>query len=164
MTRTPFLSISLAGCLLAAHAQAANLPMKVALEAAQAAVESCKASGYNITVTILDADMTTRIVLRGDASRDGTVQVSYRKAYTVLKSGMTSGEFGKTVKDVAPVPAGSLPGPVNGDPNLITWAGGLPIKVDGEVVGAMSASGAPGGEKDEACVRAGFAKIPGAAK
>jgi uncharacterized protein GlcG (DUF336 family) len=39
---------------------------------------------------------------------------------------------------------------VNGDDNLITFAGG-------EVVGALSVSGAPGGDKDEACADAGLA-------
>lgn len=38
-------------------------------------------------------------------------------------------------------------------------AGGLPIKVAGKIVGAMSASGAPGGDKDEACVKAGVTKL-----
>jgi uncharacterized protein GlcG (DUF336 family) len=44
---------------------------------------------------------------------------------------------------------------------MIVVAGGLPIKVNGKVVGAVSASGAPGGEKDAACVQAGLAAIAG---
>jgi uncharacterized protein GlcG (DUF336 family) len=40
--------------------------------------------------------------------------------------------------------------------NVIANQGGaLPIKVGDEVIGAAGASGAPGGEKDEACVKAG---------
>ena len=52
-----------------------------------------------------------------------------------------------------------MPPGVNGDDNLITFAGGKQIIVDGQVVGAVSVSGAPGGEKDEACVDAGLAKL-----
>jgi uncharacterized protein GlcG (DUF336 family) len=35
----------------------------------------------------------------------------------------------------------------------------LPIKVGEDVIGAAGASGAPGGEKDEACVKAGIDKV-----
>ncbi|MEI9965807.1 MAG: heme-binding protein [Caulobacteraceae bacterium] len=47
------------------------------------------------------------------------------------------------------------------DQTLITWAGGLPLSVDGQVIGAVGVSGAPGGEKDEACATAGLAKVAG---
>jgi|SRR5580658_6385499 uncharacterized protein GlcG (DUF336 family) len=147
---------------LGANAQASDLPVALAVEAAQAAVEACKANGYNVTVTILDADLSIRLVLRGDGARNGTVQIAYRKAYTVIKTGMSSGDFGKTITTPPATSSGGspdVPGPVNGDANLITWAGGLAIKAGGTVIGAISASGAPGGDKDEACVRAGLAKI-----
>jgi uncharacterized protein GlcG (DUF336 family) len=42
-----------------------------------------------------------------------------------------------------------------------TARGALPIKVGEEVIGAAAVSGAPGGEKDEACVKAGIDKIAG---
>jgi uncharacterized protein GlcG (DUF336 family) len=152
----------MAGLLLlnaATVASAAELSTGLALEAAQEAVESCKKAGYEVTATVVDVAAVTKVVLRADGARDGTVQVAYRKAYTVIKSGMTSGEFGKSVAPQPSPPPGSPPGPVNGDPNLITWAGGLPIKVGSTTIGALAVSGAPGGEKDEACVQAGLAKI-----
>jgi uncharacterized protein GlcG (DUF336 family) len=152
----------------------AALPLASLLTAAQTALDTCKTNGYAVTVTVFDADLSTRLVLRADGAPDRTVEVARRKAYTVVKTGMSSGEFGKTVpKPANPAPNTNpspstgpppLPGPVNGDPNLITWAGGLPIRVHGVLMGAMSASGAPGGEKDEACVTAGLARIPGAAQ
>jgi uncharacterized protein GlcG (DUF336 family) len=171
-------AITLAAACLAAIAFTARADEKVTappfsqlLAAAQVAIDTCKAKGYPVTVTVVDADLSTRLVLRSDGAPSQTVDVSRRKAYTVVKTGMSSGEFGKTAPKPAPAapnPGAStsasppLPGAVEGDPNLITWAGGLPIRVHGALVGAMSASGAPGGEKDEACVIAGLAKIPGA--
>jgi uncharacterized protein GlcG (DUF336 family) len=144
---------------------ATPVPLAQLLAAAQVAVDTCKAHGYAVTVTVVDADLSTRLVLRGEGAPSETVDFSRRKAYTVVKTGMSSGQFGKTVPKatLAAPNSGALPGAVNGDPNLITWAGGLPIRVRGALVGAMSASGAPGGEKDEACVIAGLAKIAGAA-
>lgn len=38
-------------------------------------------------------------------------------------------------------------------------AGGVPIKVGNDVIGPIGVSGAPGGDKDEACAVAGLAKI-----
>jgi len=156
-------------CLAArADAPAASVPLGLALDAAQAAVAACKAKGYNVTVTVMDLDFSTRLVLRGDGAPDRTVEIGRRKAYTVVKTGMSSGEFGKTVppppRPATPPAPGTpppMPGPVNGDPNLITWAGGLPFVSGGKTIGAISASGAPGGEKDEACVNEGLAKVAG---
>jgi len=158
--------------LLSAHAFAADappapavktLPLASAIEVAQTAMASCKASGYNVTVMVMDPDYATRLVLRSDAAGARTVEIARRKAYTVLKMGMSSGDFGKTVpKPEGPQPARApgapIPG-VNGDDNLITFAGGKQILADGQVVGAISVSGAPGGDKDDACVDAGLAKL-----
>ena len=51
------------------------------------------------------------------------------------------------------------PGKINTLPRLILSQGAVVIKDGDEVIGAIGASGAPGGEKDEACARAGLAKI-----
>jgi uncharacterized protein GlcG (DUF336 family) len=159
---TPVLIVISSLCL--AHAACADVPLDIAVEAAQAAVAACRSKGYQITVTILNADYSTRLVLRDADVAEPTVGIGRRKAYTVIKTGMTSGDFGKTVPGQPPPPAPGAgpppePGPINGDPMLIPWAGGLPILAHGQLIGAMSVSGAPGGEKDEACVRAGLAMI-----
>ncbi len=51
----------------------------------------------------------------------------------------------------------------------IDWGGvgaadGVLIQIGTEVVGAIGVSGAPGGEKDEACALAGIAKISNSLK
>jgi uncharacterized protein GlcG (DUF336 family) len=159
----------LASCVLVTQGAASaadapkTLPLAAAIEVAQAAIAACKASDYNVTVMIMDPDYATRLVMRSDAANPRTLEIARRKAYTVIKMGMSSGDFGKTVpKPEGPVPprtpGAPIPG-VNGDDNLITFAGGKQIKVGGEVVGAISVSGAPGGDKDEACVDAGLAKL-----
>jgi uncharacterized protein GlcG (DUF336 family) len=42
---------------------------------------------------------------------------------------------------------------------MVTALGGVPIKAGKETIGAIGVSGAPGGDKDEACANAGLAKI-----
>ena len=52
----------------------------------------------------------------------------------------------------------SIPNPPQ-IPGVMAIGGALPIKVGQDVVGAVGVSGAPGGEKDEACAAAGLAKV-----
>jgi len=156
--------LMLAACGMADAADAPKaLPLDQAITVAQAAIAQCKANGYNVTVMVMDPDYSARLVLRSDAAAARTVEIARRKAYTVIKMRMSSGEFGKSVPapktPAAPPTPGAMPPGVNGDDNLITFAGGKQIMVGGEVVGAISVSGAPGGEKDEACVDAGLAKL-----
>ena len=49
-------------------------------------------------------------------------------------------------------------------PNVVGVGGGVPIRAGNEVIGAVGVSGAPGGEKDEACANAGLAKVADALK
>ena len=90
--------------------------------------------------------------VRGDNTGPHTIENSFRKAYTA-----------RTTR----APSGALVDRVKADPNLglvhltnvIATQGALPIKVGDDVIGAVGASGAPGGEKDEACVKAGLDKV-----
>lgn len=146
-----------------------DVPLAVITEWAQVAIAACKANGYNVTAGYMTPDYAMKLVMRSDGTAARTVDIARRKAYTVLKTGKTSGEFGASVTPPAGAPApaaapGALPGQVPGenvDTNLVTFAGGLPVKIGDKIVGAVSISGAPGGDKDEACAAAGLAKIAG---
>jgi uncharacterized protein GlcG (DUF336 family) len=144
------------------------IPLSVVNEWADATIASCDAAGYKVTATFMNADFGIKLVKRADGAREMTVDVARRKAYTVIKTGMSSGEFGASVALPAGTPAAApvaglpgLPPGENVDKNLIVWAGALPVKIGAKIVGAVSVSGAPGGDKDEACAKAGLAKIAG---
>jgi uncharacterized protein GlcG (DUF336 family) len=77
---------------------------------------------------------------------------SQRKAYTARTFSIPAGEFAQRVKDNPSISAVHLTG-------AIAAQGALPIKVGDEVIGAVGVSGAPGGEKDEACAKAGIDKV-----
>jgi uncharacterized protein GlcG (DUF336 family) len=129
------------------------LPAALAVEAAQAAIAACKAQGYNVSVTIADREGAPRLLLMGDGAGALTREITRRKAYTAAVLKISSGDFGKRV---------ATPGAFNPsiyDPSFTTGQGGLPIKVGDDTIGAIGASGAPGGDKDEACASAGLAKI-----
>ncbi len=129
------------------------LTAALALEAAEAAVASCKQQGYNVTVTIVDRMGTPKLILVGDGARPLTLEVTRRKAYTSAMQRVSTGDFTKRV---------STPGAFNPgmyDKEITTGQGGLPIKAGEDTIGGIAAAGAPGGDKDEACANAGLAKI-----
>jgi uncharacterized protein GlcG (DUF336 family) len=144
-----------------------ELPLAVAQRWAEATIAACKANGYAVTATYMNSAGDVKLVMRSDGTPAPTVEVGRRKAFTVIKTGMSSGDYaasvgfpaGTPLPPAAPgQPRGLPPGP-NPDPNMIVLAGGLPVKVNGRIVGAVSASGAPGGEKDAACVQTGLTAI-----
>ena len=77
---------------------------------------------------------------------------SQRKAYTSHTFRVPSGEFVQCVKDNPTTGAVHLTG-------IIAAQGALPIKAGDDVIVAVGVSGAPGGEKDEACSKAGIDKV-----
>ena len=129
-----------------------QIPMDQALAAAQAAVETCAAKKSAATVEIVDLNGLPKVLLSPDGARTNSFDYMRMKAYTVLKKGMSSAAYGKIAKLV--------PGqPIEGDPQLIQYGGGLPIMKNGVMIGAISVSGPTGQIDDDACAVAGLAKF-----
>jgi uncharacterized protein GlcG (DUF336 family) len=129
------------------------LPAALAVEVAQAAVAACKSQGYDVSVAIVDRAGDLKLLLVGDGARALTRSLSRRKAYTSAMRRTSTGELAKMV---------AAPGafdPTKYDGRMVAVQGALPIKVGNEIIGAVGVSGAPGGDKDEACANAGLAKI-----
>jgi uncharacterized protein GlcG (DUF336 family) len=144
----------LAPALASAQALATHrIPAGLALEAVSAAVAACAQQGYSETAVLVDVDGVRQAVLRGDRAGAHTLDSAFDKAYTAasFKSDTSALVERSKTAPIAPLLAKL--------PNLLLFAGGLVIKVDDEVVGAIGAAGAPGGELDDACARAGLDKI-----
>jgi uncharacterized protein GlcG (DUF336 family) len=125
----------------------------LALDAAQAALASCQPAGPAV-VEVMDTAFNPRVLLVSDGARPNLIEFARRKAYTVIKKGISSGEFGA---QVGPQQRGAPP--IDGDASLITFAGALPIKIGDEIAAAISVSGPNGPAADEACAKAGLEKI-----
>ncbi len=156
---TPIAGIALFAAVSAAPAEPLPtetfkiLPAALAVEAAQAAIASCKTQGYTVSVAIVDRAGALKLLLVGDGASALTRRLSRRKAYTAAVRRVSTGELAKQI---------AAPGAFNPalyDTQLVTAVGGVPIKVGDETIGAIGVSGAPGGDKDEACANAGLAKI-----
>jgi uncharacterized protein GlcG (DUF336 family) len=133
------------------------LSADAALTIARGALDKCRANGYHVSVTVIDDGNRLKAFIRDDGSGPHTIDFSRKKAYSALTFKRTSAETGKAWTDNPPAP--------NIDGTTGT-AGGVPIKAGNQVIGAIgvsgapgSASGAPGGDKDEVCANAGIAKI-----
>lgn len=92
-----------------------------------------------------------KVQVRGDGTGPHTLEHSRRKAYTALTFKRPSAETAKAW--------GSSPTPPPVIEGTVAAAGGVPIKVGSDVIGAIGVIGAPGGEKDEACANAGIGKL-----
>ncbi|PYN83988.1 MAG: hypothetical protein DMD96_00175 [Candidatus Rokuibacteriota bacterium] len=150
-------------CVLAAPASAEllarkDLSLATALTIATTAAETCKAQGQRVSVTVVGRTGEVIVQLRGDNASPHTMENSFRKAYTSRTFRIPSGEMVQRVKDNPQLGAIHLT-------NVIAAQGALPIMVGTDVIGAAGVSGAvttpesPGGAKDEACVKAGIAKV-----
>jgi uncharacterized protein GlcG (DUF336 family) len=126
------------------------ISVEMAQTMAQATIAQCRANGYRVSVTIIDNAGLLKAFLRDDGSGAGTGDLSRSKAYTALFFRRSSAETAKAFGAMTPPPnvAGT-----------VLMAGGLPIKAGTETIGAIGVSGAPGGDKDEACADAGIAKV-----
>jgi len=129
-----------------------SLPMAVAI--ATTAVETCKSQGYNVSVHVIGNMGEVLVALRGDNTGPHTMENSMRKALASRGQRVPSGVFAENVAKTPNAGALRLG-------NMIPARGALPIKVGNDTIGAAGASGAPGGDKDEACVKAGIDKIAG---
>jgi uncharacterized protein GlcG (DUF336 family) len=146
-------------CALAAPASAQLLARKdlsaaMAVTIAQTTIATCTANGYAVSVTVVGRNGEVLLQVRGDGTGPHTMENSFRKAYSARTFRQSSGDFAKRMLKPGE-PAGSL----TYLSNVIPAQGALPIKVGDETIGAVGASGAPGGEKDEACVKAGIDKV-----
>ena len=129
----------------------------ISSELAQRMVDTAVAKdselGVMENVAILDDGGNLKAFGRMDGAPILCIEMAQNKAYTAL--------FGVSTQDFFNF--------IQGDPSLLAgiptlarvaaWGGGFPIKVDGEVVGAIGLSGAPTVQNDVDCARAALALI-----
>ena len=130
----------------------ALISLATALIIATTAIETCKTNGYAVSVTVVGRNGEVILQLRGDNTGPHTMENSFRKAYSSRTFRIPSGELANRLKENPLLPLIHLS-------NVFAAQGALPIKLGEETIGAAGASGAPGGEKDEVCVKAGLDKI-----
>jgi uncharacterized protein GlcG (DUF336 family) len=135
-----------------------RLSAALASEAVTEAVASCAKQGYKVSAAILNMDGLTQAVLRGDGATGTSFDAAQDKAYTaiMLGAGRNEDSTGVIAERMGATPN---PGGLAKLPHVLLLQGGLRIKAGNEPIGAIGVGGAPGGNLDEACAKAGIDKI-----
>lgn len=111
----------------------------------QAGIAHAGKIGSPSTITVVDAGGTVVMQARMDGASLSSVALAYNKAYTSLSCRLATSEITKIAQ-----PGGDFYGIANGlGGRAIIFPGGIPIRVDGQVVGAVGASGGNGAQDEE---------------
>ncbi len=130
-----------------------TLTTAAALQSAQAALARCQKDGYTVAVAVVDRGGQPLAVLRDNLAGTHTTQTAISKAATAASFRTDTTELAATSQ------AGKPQSGIRQLPNVAAIGGGLVIRAKGSLVGGIGVSGAPGGNADEACAKAGVAAI-----
>lgn len=125
-----------------------HLSLDLALALLARVREEAEARDLSLAAAVVDAAGHVVASQRMDGSALGAMQLAIGKAFTAASWATPSGEFGPSTQ-----PGGDDWGWNTTDPRIVVYAGGIPLLVDGELVGAVGASGGTATE-DEDCAAA----------
>jgi len=126
--------------------------LDLAIEAARAAVDTCATGGFYIGASVIDTSGQPRAMIEAEGSDGGHVYVGVRKALVALAFRMPSSEAAQAVRSDKSLLARVTP-------NMFVMEGAVPLMVGNQIIGAIGASGAAGGNQDEVCALAGLNKV-----
>src|SRR6266567_297319 len=130
-----------------------SLTPEIALDLARAVLADCQKRGYQAAVAVVDRFGVTQVMLRDRYAGAHTPATATGKAWTAATfRNSTSNLFAVSQPGMMQAGIRSLPG-------AVIIAGGLVVESAGSLVGAIGVSGAPGGDADEACAKAGIEAI-----
>ena len=130
-----------------------SLGLDIALSAAQAALADCQKRGFQVAVAVVDRFGTPQVLLRDRFAGPHTPPTATGKAWT-------SATFRNSTTELNVISQpGMMQAGLRNLPNVVIIGGGLVIEAGGSVLGGIGVSGAPGGDADEACAKAGIAAV-----
>ena len=130
-----------------------SLTPETALKAATAALDKCRAEGYQVAIAVVDRMGNMQIMIRDRYAGAHTPETARRKAWTATS-------FRTNTSDLVDLTAPGQPqSGVRHVTDALMLGGGMLIDAGGSLVGAIGVSGAPGGELDDLCAETGIAAI-----
>jgi uncharacterized protein GlcG (DUF336 family) len=130
-----------------------SISSELAQKMVHAAVAKARELGVTENVAVLDDGGNLKAFDRMDGAQILAIGIAQNKAYTALLAVSTQDLFNFIQSDP------SLLVGMPTIPRLAAWGGGFPIKVNGEIVGAIGVSGAPVVQNDVDCARAALALV-----
>jgi uncharacterized protein GlcG (DUF336 family) len=122
-----------------------QMSLELARDLASGAVEACRKQGYQVSAVVVDRHGTPQVLMRDVYASRFTIQIAEEKANAVVLSGIDSSEFRKNRQDIRPE--------MNHVRGILMLEGAVAVRAGGALLGAVGVSGAPGGDRDEACAR-----------
>lgn len=129
------------------------LTPEAALKAVSAALADCRKRGYQVAVAAVDRGGIVQALLRDRFAGAHTPDTAIGKAWTAVSFRVDTLALAQQTQPGQP---GSG---VRQLPRVVAVGGGELIEAGGTLLGALGVSGAPGGDADAACARAGIAAI-----
>jgi len=155
------LAIAGAAAILSASARAQDsvtglvtekiLSLGLAKTIAETALGECKAKGFHTSAAVVDRAGQLLVLLRDEQATPTTAEMARRKAFTARVFRSTTLEFQKRTMDPAFAPQRNVT-------DILALGGGVPILVGKEIIGGVGSSGSSQ-EQDDACAKAGLAKV-----
>lgn len=130
--------------------ETSSLRMQAASRACQAAVARAEQEGIAIAAAVVDAAGHRLCVMRMENAFFHAAGIAEDKAYTAASFGFSTSDWDQVVAGNQKLADG-----LNARPRLVMFGGGIPITVDGKLVGAIGVSGGSE-EQDSSCARAGL--------
>ncbi len=128
------------------------------LTEAQLAIQTIQAEvtrrGKAVVIAVVDPHGELIALVRMDGAPLPSITIATNKAFTAARKGEPTRDIGQRVRD----PEKGFDIAYNGDPRYVGWGGGLPVRINGELVGAVAVSGLPETE-DMEIVAMGVAAI-----
>jgi len=110
---------------------------------AQLAIEAIKNEmlkrGKAAVIAVADPHGELIALLRVDGAPYTSIQIATNKAYTAARDRKPSRQIGQSSRD----PQKGFDISYYGDSKIVGWGGGLPVEVNGVVVGSIGVSGLP---------------------
>lgn len=129
-----------------------QLTPETALRLAQATLEACRKEGFQVAVAVTDRAGVAQVVLRDRFAGPHTVDVAINKAWTAVSFRQDTLSFAKATAHL------DHAGPRH-FPRVVAVGGGIPVSAAGAILGGVGVSGAPGGEADDLCAKAGLSAV-----
>lgn len=126
---------------------------EAAQKAAKAALEACRKAGYQVAVAVVDRSGVAQALIRDRFAGPHTPGVATDKAWTAVSFRTDTTELGKATQPGQPSSG------LRSVPRVAAFGGGLMIQGGGTLFGGIGVSGAPSGDADDACARAGIEAI-----
>lgn len=158
MNKIIAITLLIMGMSAHAHAEDASYTIKLmtpetALKAAQAALKKCREEGFQVAVAVVDRTGQAQVMLRDRLAGMHTPGAALDKAWSAASFKSNTTQLAEATQ------AGKPSSGIRQIDRVLAIGGGIMIEAGGTLYGAIGVSGAPNGDADDRCAKAGVKSV-----